>query len=177
MYNVEVPTYPDISIDEYFKYTSRIIDGVSGLQVRNGPYGAVSSSAKSDGLIHFCGDKDLQTELFLEITDWIDINAGEILDGCLKSFVEQYWEMRDLVIDTLIDEDPDVVVPRITSHHDLRNLCGIVAVHVKGSGTKDAPRFGIEFGCNWEEEHGAGVSFNGLNVIESGEASDAFEFE
>ena len=38
------------------------------------------------------------------------------------------------------------------------------------------PRFGIELGCNWEEEHGAGVRFVGLKIVEAGYAADAFSF-
>ncbi len=176
MFSVNSPMYPETSTDDFFKYTTKKVTEFSGLQVRNGPYGAVSSNEISAGLVHFCCDKDLQTELFLEISNWIEENAKELLNLSLKSFIEQYWEMRDLVIESLIDEDPDEVVPEITTHEDLKNLCGIIAVHIKGSGTKSSPRFGIEFGCTWEDEHGAGASFNGLEIIESGYGSDAFDF-
>ena len=177
MYSVNPPKYPETKVDEYFKYTSMIVDGFSGLQIRNGVYGSVSSSEASNGEVHFCCDKDLETESFLSVVNWVEENGKELLEISLKSFVEQYWEMRDLVIESLIDEDPDEVVPEISTFEDLRKLCGIVAIHVKGSGTKSEPRFGIEFGCTWEDEHGAGVSFNGLKIIESGHASDAFDFE
>ncbi|BHH82383.1 DUF6985 domain-containing protein [Desulforhopalus sp. 52FAK] len=177
MYNVNPSKYPKTNVDEYFKYTSTIVDGFAGLQIRNGMYGSVSSSEASDGEVHFCCDKELDTELFLSIVNWVDANGKELLETSLKSFVEQYWEMRDLVIESLIDEDPDEVVPEISSFADLAKLCGIVAIHVKGSGTRSEPRFGIEFGCTWEDEHGAGVSFSGLKVIESGQGSEAFDFE
>jgi hypothetical protein len=42
--------------------------------------------------------------------------------------------------------------------------------------TTGEPNFGIELGCNWETEHGAGVQFEGLKVIEAGDASVAFTF-
>ncbi len=176
MYSVNPPKYPETIVDEYFKYTSKKVEGFSGLQIRNGVYGAVSSPEATDGEIHFCCDKDLDTQIFLSVVDWVEENGRELLDLSLESFVEQYWEMRDLVIESLIDEDSDKVVPKISSFEELKKLCGIVAVHVKGSGTKNEPRFGIEFGCNWEEEHGAGVSFNGMKIIESGLGSDAFNF-
>lgn len=177
MYNVNPPEYPETNVDEYFKYTSKVVDGFAGLQIRNGIYGAVSSSDSSAGDVHFCCDKALDTEVFLEVVNWVEANGKKLLEASLKSFVEQYWEMRDLVIESLIDENPDEVVPEISSFEELTKLCGIVAIHVKGSGTKSEPRFGIEFGCTWEDEHGAGVSFNGLEIIESGHASDAFDFE
>jgi hypothetical protein len=58
----------------------------------------------------------------------------------------------------------------------LARLCGLVALHVGGMTKGGEPRFGIELGCNWEDEHGAGVRFQGLKVVEAGEASDAFSF-
>ena len=177
MYSVNPPKYPETIVDEYFKYTSKKVEGFAGLQIRNGTYGAVSSPEASDGEVHFCCDRDLDTQVFLSIVNWIEEYGEELLDLSLESFVEQFWEMRDLVIESLIDEDPDEVVPKISSFKDLKKLCGIVAVHVKGSGTDVEPRFGIEFGCSWEDEHGAGASFNGLKIIESGHGSDAFDFE
>ena len=177
MNSVSPPNYPETIVDEYFKYTIKKVEGFSGLQIRNGVYGAVSSSEYSNGEVHFCCDKDMDTQEFLRVINWVEKNAKELLDLSLKSFVGQYWEMRDLVIESLVDEEPDEVVPEISSFEELRKLCGIVAVHVKGSGTKIEPRFGIEFGCTWENEHGAGASFNGLEIIESGHGSDAFDFE
>ncbi len=109
--------------------------------------------------------------------NWVEANALDILDKSLESFIEQYWDMRDLVIESLIDEKPDDVVPLISSYKDLIRLCGIVAVHIKGSGSIDAPRFGVEFGCNWEEEHGAGTNFKGLKLVKSGSAFEGFDFE
>ncbi|GHA52708.1 DUF6985 domain-containing protein [Photobacterium aphoticum] len=177
MYNVEKCQYPEIVTDDFFKYTSKRVSGFAGLQIRDGACGGRSSSKKSDGTVHFCCDKDLETEVFFDVIKWVEQNAQDILDLSLASFEEVYWEMRDLIIESLIDEHPDDVVPSISGYKDLKALCGVVAVHIKGSGTTTKPRFGIEFGCNWEDEHGAGVSFNGLDIIESGYASDAFDFE
>ena len=176
MFDLPPSIYPETSADEFFKYTSKKVGGFAGLQIRNGAYGAVSAPEESDGSVHFCCDKDIQTKVFLDAVDWIEKNALELLHLSLESFVEQYWEMRDLVIDSLIEENPDDVVPHISNYKDLKNLSGIVAVHIKACGSKTVPHFGIEFGCNWEDEHGAGTSFKGLNLIVSGHASDAFDY-
>jgi hypothetical protein len=84
--------------------------------------------------------------------------------------------MRDLVIESLVDEDPNEVVPEIKNADDLAKLCGLVNLHIGGMNASGEPRFGIELGCNWETEHGAGVRFEGLNVVDSGDASIAFSF-
>jgi hypothetical protein len=84
--------------------------------------------------------------------------------------------MRELVIESLIDEDPDDVVPAIKSPEDLVPLCGLVTVHIGGMSAVGEPIFGIELGCNWETEHGAGVQFEGLRVMDSEDAAVAFSF-
>jgi hypothetical protein len=177
MHAVNPPDYPETIADEYFRYTTNRAEGFAGLQIRNGPYGGLSSDGASDGSVHFCCDREMSSEEFLEIVDWVSANSEKVLDSALASFVDQYWEMRDLVLECLIDKDPDDVVPKIKSHNDLRRLCGIVAVHIKGYGPNRTPRFGIEFGCTWEAEHGAGARFEGTEVIESGYGSDAFDYQ
>jgi hypothetical protein len=57
----------------------------------------------------------------------IEHNA-DIRPKLFAALVDQYWEMRDLVIECLIDEDPDTVVPKITNPEDLAPLCGMVAL-------------------------------------------------
>lgn len=176
MYNTNAPDYPQTSTDEYFQYTRILVPGFSGLQVCGGPYGAVSSDQLSDGSTVFCANKDLPTDQFLKVADWVTENCHLIINLALESFVDQYWEMREIVINTLIDEKPEDVVPEISSHKDLKTLCGIVAVHVAGMDENGKPQYGLEFGCNWEDEHGAGVRFLGKEVVESGEASESFSF-
>lgn len=176
MYDTEAPPFPETKMDEYFIYTSIKSQGFAGLNIRNGPYGALSSNELSDGTVDYCADKDMDRDTFLSESKWVSDHATEIIDLALSAMVDQYWENRELVIECLIDEDPDDVVPEITGPQDLRALCGIVAVHIKNPDESGNHRFGIEFGCNWEDEHGAGVRFENLQVIEDGHASDAFDF-
>ncbi|WP_417534866.1 DUF6985 domain-containing protein [Marinobacterium stanieri] len=176
MYNTDAPPYPEINCDEYCIYTSIKSDGFSGLNVRNGPYGALSSCEPSDGTVHYSGDKDMGTETFLTESKWVSDHAVEILDAALSAMVDQYWENREYVLECLVDEDPNEVVPEISAPQDLKILCGIVAVHINTPDDSGNHRFGIEFGCNWEDEHGAGVRFKNLIAIEDGHASEAFDF-
>ena len=107
---------------------------------------------------------------------WVIEHDVQIRLSLFPALVDQYWEMRDLVIDCLIDEDPEEVVPEIKEPEELAALCGLVALHVGGMSDNGKPRFGIELSCNWEEEHGAGVRFVGQRVVEDGHASNAFTF-
>jgi hypothetical protein len=176
MYNTNAPTFPGHVDDEYHHLSTIRLPAFAGMQITNGPYGAVSESGPSTGETHACSDKSLDLDEFRAVISWVIEHDAEIRALLFPALVEQYWEMRDLVIECLIDEDPDEVVPAIKGPEELASLCGLVALHVGGMSANGEPRFGVELGCNWEEEHGAGVRFQGLRVVESGHASDAFSF-
>ncbi len=176
MYNTNAPAFPDYVEDEHFLLSSIQLPAFAGMQITEGPYGAVSSPGRSTGETHASANRDLNPDEFRAVVRWVIEHDSQIRSILFPSLVEQYWEMRDLVIECLIDEDPDEVVPVINEPEDLASLCGLVAVRVGGMSADGEPRFGIELGCNWDEEHGAGVRFLGLKVVEAGEATDAFSF-
>jgi hypothetical protein len=57
---------------------------------------------------------------------------------------------------------------------DLRPLVGLSAVHVLDVFRDGAACVGFEFGCVWDEEHGAGVMTHLGRVIARGQATCAF---
>ena len=176
MYNVKAPPFPEFTDDDYSHLTSIRLPAFSGMQITNGPYGAVSSPERSTGETHAAADKSIDPEVFRTVVAWVIQHDAELRPKLFSALVDQYWEMRYLVIESLIDEDPNEVVPEIKVPDDRAKLCGLVAVHIGGMSAAGEPRFGIELGCNWESEHGAGVRFEGLKVVESGDASIAFSF-
>jgi hypothetical protein len=176
MYKTIAPLFPEHIDDEYFHISTVCLPAFAGMQITNGPYGAVSAPGPSTGETHACAKKEMDPGEFRAVVKWVIEHDSKIRALLFPALVDQYWEMRDLVIDCLVDEDPDKVVPAIKEPEDLAKLCGLVNLHVGGMSAKGEPRFGIELGCNWEDEHGAGVRFLGLKVVEAGHASDAFSF-
>ena len=176
MYNTEAPAFPEYVDDDYHHLSAIVLPAFAGMQITNGPYGAVSEPGLSTGETHAASDKELNPVEFQTVVEWVIKHNVQIRALLFPSLVEQYWEMRELVIECLIDEDPNEVVPEIQEPEDLSSLCGLVAVHIGGMSADGEPRFGIELGCNWEEEHGAGVRFLGLKVMEVGGAAEAFSF-
>ena len=176
MYNVNPPEFPNYIDDEHFHLSTIQLPAFAGMQITNGPYGAVSAPGPSTGETHAVADKGLHADEYRAVVAWVIEHDSEVRSLLFPALVEQYDEMRELVVECLIDEDPDEVVPPIKEPEELASLCGLVALHVGGMSKKGEPRFGIELGCNWEEEHGAGVRFVGLRVVEAGHASDAFSF-
>jgi hypothetical protein len=176
MYNVNAPTFPEYIDDEHHHLSSIRLPAFAGMQIANGPYGSVSEPGASTGETHAASDNSLDPQVFQSAILWVMEHDVDIRPKLFTALVDGYWEMRDLVIECLIDEDPDDVVPKIENPEDLAPLCGLVALHIGGISAQGEPIFGIELGCNWETEHGAGVRFEGLRVIESGDAAVAFCF-
>jgi hypothetical protein len=58
---------------------------------------------------------------------------------------------------------------------DLRRLVGLSAVHVLDVCRDGAACIGFEFGCVWDEEHGAGVMTHLGRVTATGQAVCSFE--
>ncbi len=176
MYDVNAPAFPDYIDSEFFHIASIRLPAFAGMQVRNGPYGGISDDNPSTGETHAVSDKELDPEIFRTAVTWVMERDHLIRPLVLAALVDEYWEVRDIVIDTLIDEDPDDVVPEIQSSEDLAPLCGIINLHIGGMTSEGQAIFGIELGCNWEEEHGAGVRFEGLKVVEAGMGDAAYRF-
>jgi hypothetical protein len=176
MYNVKAPPFPDYSDDEYRHLSTIQLPAFAGMQITNGPYGKVSASGPSTGETHAVAAKKMNPDEFRKVVRWVIDHDSQIRSLLFPALVKQYWEMPDLVIECLVAENPDEIVPEIKNAEELAPLCGLVALHVGGMSANGEPRFGIELGCNWEEEHGAGVRFLGLKVVKAGAAYDALSF-
>ncbi|MAT15068.1 MAG: hypothetical protein CMJ46_07335 [Planctomyces sp.] len=176
MHNVTAPDFPNYVDDDHFHLSTIHLPAFAGMQIRNGPYGAISSKGASSGATHAVAPKSLSIDEYRSIVEWVIEHDSEIRALLFPALVEEYFEMRELVLDCLIDEDPDEVVPEITEPEELSALCGLVSLHVGGRSDSGEPRFGIELGRNWEDEHGAGVRFLGMQVVEVGGADTAFSF-
>ncbi|WP_339409690.1 DUF6985 domain-containing protein [Pseudomonas sp. EA_35y_Pfl2_R5] len=176
MYNTNAPSYPEFVETEFFHVSTVRLPAFAGMQITNGPYGAVSEQGPSTGETHAVVGKELDISVAREVVAWVIEHQKEIRALLFPALVEGYHAMRELIIESLIDESPEDVVPEIQSPEELAPLCGLVALHIGGITQDRQPLFGIELGCNWEPEHGAGVCFQGLTIVMAGEASDAFAF-
>ncbi|QDV59047.1 DUF6985 domain-containing protein [Rosistilla oblonga] len=176
MFNTTAPDYPASVIGQFHRISTVRLDAFSGMQITNGPYGAISEPGPSDGTTHASADKEIPESEFISAIAWVLKHQTEIRKDFFAPFVDEYEEMRDILICDLGDEKAAKLVPKISSPEDLSPLCGLVALHIRGLNDTGEARFGIELGCNWEDEHGAGVRFNGLQIEEAGHADVSFLF-
>ena len=177
MFNLTAPSFPDHVDTDGNHATTIVLSSFAGSQYRNGPYGALSAPGQSNGETHAISDASLPLEDFRHAVEWVIARNQEIRDALFESLLDHYTEMRELEIECLDDDvDPNVVLPATQTSSELLPLCGLVAIHICGLLKNGEPRFGVELGCNWESEHGAGARFSGLAVEDAGSADCAFVF-
>ena len=176
MYKTDAPKFPQCVDLKDVRVTTINLPAFSGTQFRNGPYGAVSAPGASTGETHARCDTSLPIEDFRRAIEWIVGRDEMIRDALFASLVDHYKEGREIELDCLEDEDPNVVLPEIQNSLELLPLCGLVAVHINAIMESGDPLFGIELGCNWETDRGAGARFLGLVVDSAGDADHSFIF-
>ncbi|MBE8233301.1 MAG: hypothetical protein HAW67_06150 [Endozoicomonadaceae bacterium] len=164
----------DVSKTEYFKEIHTSVSAVKGMQNRGGDYGSISSPEPSEGHIKVLCDHDVSTETFVSTVNWIKKHGEEIIEASLKSLLPEYSELRPLVLESLVSEDSNLILPNVNEYMALKSICGVIAIYVNNKTDAGEFSIGIEFGCNWDEEHGAGCLFEGLNVVDVGGADVAF---
>ena len=157
MYDVDAPLFPDYLDDDLYYLSTIRLPAFAGTQITDGPYRDVSAEGPSTGVTHAYAEKPLNLDVFHAVVKWVIEHDAEIRALVFPALVEHYWMMRDLVIESLIDQDPDEILPAIKGPEELAPLCGVEAIYVGGMSANGVPRFGVSFDCNWENEHGAGV--------------------
>ena len=164
MYNTDAPLFPEHVDNEHFHISTIVLPAFAGSQFREGPYGALSAPGKSDGKTHAVSSKVLPVKEFIQAIEWVIKHDAQIRDALFESLVEHYEEFREY-------EEDKALVPDIQSSNELLSLSGLVALHINSISDNGDPIFGIELGCNWDSDQGAGASFRGLNVESAGDAN------
>ena len=71
----------------------------------------------------------------------------------------------------------DELMPPITSGEEFRKHIGLGQVHVLPYESEGLAYLGLEFGCEWEPEHGLGVVVHGARVVQIDAAEIAFSWQ
>jgi len=90
----------------------------------------------------------------------------------LKSLLSYYKKLRK----TWIKNDPDLAdeLPEIDSVEAMRKHVGVGIVHMHSIAKAGHAYIGLELGCTWDEEHGAGVLLHKSRVVDVGQADASF---
>jgi hypothetical protein len=164
--------FPPLKWNLYFWMGEIILPSWSGFQARRGGYGAVSSRKPSDGTARLSIsplDKEARTHPTAEqVAAFNHLMENEEAVGAavMRALVDYYPGHA-------YDED-DGELPEVSEPSDLRPLIGLSTVHVLDLFRDGAACIGFEFGCVWDEEHGAGVMTHLGQVIATGQADCSF---
>lgn len=155
----------NIEIDEdQFRFIS--VDKSKFLSFEKEHQSKISISSKinkTENIIFYCDD-DITNEDMKIAVNWVIDNSFEIIEKSIFSFYDIYQECQSLVIECLIDEHPDDIVPDIKSEFDLLMLCDLRVITISEVSVQGVPSFNFHFEANWDEEHGANAEFVGLKL-------------
>lgn len=176
---LDVPPFPPLKWDGYGWEGNITLPSWAGFQTRTGAYGSRSSKKASDGATQLrvaVEDKKAQTPPTAEQVKAMHHllgNEAAVASAVLQSLFEMYPEEKAKYEDAY-DEEEGATLPAISDPSGLRTLTGLSNVHVLYVKKGDAAYIGFEFGCAWNQEHGAGVMTHLGRVVAVGHADHSF---
>jgi hypothetical protein len=172
------PPFPPLKWEQYFWVGEIKLPSWAGFQTRRGGYASVSSDTPSDGTARLSvtpeDDKSRTPPTPEQVAAFrylIDNEAG-VAAAVGRALVEYYPGEKDAYLDAYdgeVEELPDISEPG-----ELRSRIGLSSVHVLSVAKDGAAYIGFEFGCVWDDEHGAGVMTHVGRVVATGQAAVSF---
>ena len=176
MDEIDIPPFPRLSCGSYCWSGEVRMQSWAGWQTRRGPYAAISKPGPSDGTASLTVDAEAKrpptSEQIATIQYLLD-NKAEVTRDVGLALLDYYPGEREAYLDAYDLESSDEV-PEVTDLIGLRSLVGLHSIHVLSLARDGMACTGFEFGCVWDEEHGAGVMTHRGRVIAIGQADCSF---
>jgi len=177
---LNIPPFPPLQWEDYFWVGEVTLPSWSGFQTRRGWYGSVSSDSPSNGSARLSivpeGDEHRShptVEQGVAFKYLID-NEAAVAASVLQALFNRYLDEKTVYAEDYSEEEAEENLPDITDPSGLRALIGLSNVHVLSVVKDGAAYVGFEFGCVWDDEHGAGVMTHLGRVVEVGQADTSF---
>ena len=167
------PPFPPLKWEHFFWVGDVLLPSWAGFQARRGAYGALSSRKASDGTARLSiaplDSKARSHPMPEQITAFLHLldNESTVAGAVARALV-------DYCPGEAYDGDDEELM-NVSNPADLRPLIGLSSVHVLKVVHNGMACIGFEFGCVWDEEHGAGVMTHNGRVIATGQAVSSFE--
>lgn len=177
---IEVPPFPPLKWDTY-SWTGEItLPSWAGFQSRGGGYGSVSAQGPSTGTVVIRVESPGDSQQPPTPAQWAAVrHLLEHEAGVALAVAQALFEYYPTARAKFLKANGTAAasgVPTIRRTDDLRSLMGLNSVHVLRVVHENIAYLGFEFGCNWEEEHGAGVMTHGDRVVAIGHATVSFDY-
>lgn len=173
---LNIPPFPPLTWDEYSWVGEVRFPSWVGFQTRGGAYASVSEEAASDGSARLTVDAEAKarptSEQVAAYRHLLD-NEAAVAQAVGHALLEYYPGQREAYLKGY-GLTASAEVPEVTDLAGLRSLVGLSSVHVLSLARDGVACIGFEFGCAWDEEHGAGVMTHRGRVIAIGQADCSF---
>jgi hypothetical protein len=170
--SLNYPPFPPLKWDDFFWVGDVVLPSWAGFQSRRGAYGAASSQMASNGIASlsiYPVDRGARSNPMLEQV------------AAYQQLLENEAKVADAVIRALVEYCPghaydgdDEDLLNVNQPAQLRPLIGLSSLHILKVVHHGMACIGFEFGCAWDEEHGAGVMTHNGRVIATGQADCSF---
>ncbi len=102
--------------------------------------------------------------------EYLRDNEAHIAEVVVKAILDEHPKWRQQW--QIKDDDPGM--PPIRSVEELRGAIGLGTVHILNVAEDGVAYVGLEFGCEWDEEHGMGVLMHRDRVLEVSQGDTSF---
>ncbi|MDB5292235.1 MAG: hypothetical protein JWL69_3476 [Phycisphaerales bacterium] len=177
-YTLKLPPFPPLR-REMHEWTGKdVLTAWAGTQERHGGYTSRSSRKPSNGSVMIqiprLGEDDAnprppapeQVAAYAYLTE----NQAKVTDAVMKALLADYKKLRK----GWLKHDPELELPEIETVDDMRKNVGLGTLHMHDIARAGHAYIGLELGCTWDEEHGAGVLLHKGRVVDVGQADTSF---
>lgn len=180
-FTLKCPPFPTLKLGMHEWTGTDTLKAFAGSQERHGGYTSLSSRKPSKGTFlldipRADGDEDdanpqppspEQTAAYAHLMDHQD----EVVDAVLTALLKDYTKLRK----TWLRNQPDLDLPAITTPAEMKKNVGLGNLHMHPVARDGHAYIGLEPGCTWDEEHGAGVLLHKSRVVAVGQADTSFD--
>jgi hypothetical protein len=175
---LKLPPFPPLK-REMHEWTGKdVIPAFAGTQERHGPYTSRSSPKPSKGSVTLeiprLDDNDQSpappAKEQIAAYAYFKEHQAEVTQAIMQALLKDYTKLRR----RWLKSDPDLDLPDITTPDDMRKNVGLGTLHMFDVAKAGVAYFGLELGCTWDEEHGAGVILHKNRVVAVGQADTSF---
>jgi hypothetical protein len=177
-FTLKLPPFPPLK-REMHEWTGKdILTAWAGTQERHGGYTSRSSAKPSKGSVVLNIprlDKDDANPMppapeQIAAYAYFKEHQAEVTEAIMAALLKDYSKIRR----QWLKHDPDLELPEINTPEEMRKNVGLGTLHMFDIAKKDIAYFGLELGCTWDEEHGAGVIIHKDRVVAAGQADTSF---
>jgi hypothetical protein len=171
---LKLPLFGDLTWDGIESWEGEIcLPAWVGFQSRGGAYGAENSETPSDGtarmLINPATPESPPSDPQHRGLQFQIDEGTAVVQSVLAALSEYYKDLKE----SWKDDFPDM--PPVPQHPAaFKGMFGLHQIHIHPLEKDGMAYVGLEFGCDWDEEHGLGIILHGAKVIEIGQADTSF---